>query len=211
MCATIIAQIYLRNSSCDTDLVSERTELHDPRVLRAIAHPVRNRILTELDARGSLRAADLAAVLDIPANQASFHLRQLARYGLVEEDPAAARDRRDRVWKASEKAGYDVSISEVEKVPGGKAASAVFRRTKQAWAHHLVSQAYGDDRTPGMHRAVTEQAVRLTRAEARRLTEELTGLVEAWRLRNQGGEDDDRRTYHVLQLVQPFPDQPPES
>jgi len=189
--------------------MTSRPELHDPRVLRAIAHPVRSRILTELDAHGSLRAADVAQLLGIPANQASFHLRQLARFGLVEEDPTAARDRRDRVWRATQLAGFDVSISEVEKAPGGKAASAVFRKTKEAWAHRLVEDAYGDDRTPGIHRSVVEQTVRLTKEEARQLTEELVDLVDEWRLRNQSG-DDERRTYHVLQIVQPFPDQPLE-
>ena len=188
----------------------ERPELHDPRVLRAIAHPVRSRILTELDAHGSLRAADVAEVLGIPANQASFHLRQLAKFGLVEEDPAAARDKRDRVWRQTETAGYDVSIGEIEKAPGGRAASAVFRRTKEAWTHRLVSIAYGDDRTPGIHRAVTEQSVRLTKEEARQLTEELVDVVDGWRRRTQGGHDDDRMTYHVLQIVQPFPDEPLE-
>jgi predicted ArsR family transcriptional regulator len=188
----------------------DRAELHDPRVLRAIAHPIRNRILTELDAHGSLRAADVARLLGIPANSASFHLRQLAKFGLVEEDRDAARDKRDRVWKATEEAGYDVSINEIEKAPGGKAASAVFRRTKEAWTHHLVEAAYGDDRTPDEHRAVTEQAVRLTKAEARALTEELVEAVDVWRKRTQGGADDGRQTYHVLQIVQPFPDQPLE-
>jgi DNA-binding transcriptional ArsR family regulator len=188
-----------------------RPELHDPRVLRAIAHPARNRILTELDAHGPLRAADVAKLLGIPANSASFHLRQLAKFGLVEEDRDAARDKRDRVWKLTAEAGYDVSINEIEKAPGGKAASAVFRRTKEAWTHHLVEEAYGDDRTPGNHRAVTEQAVRLTKDEARALTEELIDVVDQWRKRTQGGQDDDRRTYHVLQVVQPFPDQPLES
>jgi DNA-binding transcriptional ArsR family regulator len=188
-----------------------RPDLHDPRVLRAIAHPVRNRILTELDAGGPLRAADIAVRLGIPANSASFHLRQLAKFGLVEEDPTAARDRRDRVWKATEESGYDVSLNEVEKSPGGKAASAVFRRTKAAWSHHLIDLAYGDDRTPGVHRAVSEQAVRLTKAEANQLTDELIGLVDGWRTRTRGGrdEDDGRRTYHVLQVVQPFPDHEP--
>ena len=189
----------------------ERPELHDPRVLRAIAHPVRNRILTEFDAHGPLRAADVAQLLGIPANSASFHLRQLAKFGLVEEDPEAARDRRDRVWRATEKAGFDVSLREIEKSPGGKAASAVFRRTKEAWAHRLVEIAYGGDRTPGIHRSVTEQAVRLTKAEARTLPEELTDVVDAWRERTQGGQDDGRGTYHVFQIVQPFPDQPLES
>src|SRR3954447_11020359 len=100
----------------------DRPELHDPRVLRAIAHPVRSRILTELDAHGSLRAADVAQVLGIPANQASFHLRQLARFGLVEEDPAAARDKRDRVWRAAEAARAHRSSGAGEGGPRGTGA-----------------------------------------------------------------------------------------
>src|SRR4051812_22579296 len=184
-----------------------RPELHDPRVLRAIAHPVRNRILTELEAHGPLRAADVAQLLGIPANSASFHLRQLARFGLVEEDPTAARDKRDRVWRPTLSARFDVSLGELEKTPGGKAASAVFLRTKEAWAHRVVEEAYGDDRSPGIHRAIAEQAVRLTKEEARKLTEELVDVVDTWRARNQAG-DDDRSTYLVFQVVQPFPDFP---
>jgi predicted ArsR family transcriptional regulator len=185
-----------------------RPDLSDPRALRAIAHPVRNRILTELDASGPLRAADVAVRLGIPANQASFHLRQLAKFGLVEEDPGAARDRRDRVWKATDEDGYTVQIGEIEKAPGGKAASAVFRRTKLAWSHHVVEQAFSSDRTPGFVRTVTEQAVRLTEEEAQQLTEELTDLVEVWRHRTRDGQDDDRHTYLVFQVVQPFPEHP---
>ena len=74
---------------------------HDPTVLRAIAHPTRNRILNELEASGPLRAADIARLIDIPANQASFHLRQLAKYGFVEE-AAAGQDRRERVWQLTD-------------------------------------------------------------------------------------------------------------
>ena len=61
--------------------------VHDPRVLRAIAHPVRNRILDELGATGPMRAADVARSLGIPANQASFHLRQLAKYAATGLSP----------------------------------------------------------------------------------------------------------------------------
>ena len=182
-----------------------RPDLRDPRVLRAIAHPVRNRILTELDASGPLRAADVAVRLGIPANQASFHLRQLAKFGLVEEDPEAARDKRDRVWKPTEESGYNVQLGEIEKTPGGKAAAAVFLRSKGAWAHHVVDQAFGQDRTPGVVRTVTEQAVRLTKDEVHQLTEELTDVVEAWRLRTRDEQDDGRLTYMIFQIVQPYP------
>ena len=73
----------------------------DPKILRAIAHPTRNRILSELFAGGSLRAADIARLIDVPANQASFHLRQLAKYGLV--DQVGWRNMRDAV------VGFDLS------------------------------------------------------------------------------------------------------
>src|SRR5215217_3197609 len=100
-------------------------KVDDPRILRAIAHPMRNRILGELSAAGHLRAADVADVLGIPANQASFHLRQLAKYGLVEPAPELARDGRDRVWRPVHEHGLNLEVSTMEKGPGGKEAVAV--------------------------------------------------------------------------------------
>ena len=138
--------------------------LSDPRVLRAIAHPVRTRILEELSASGPVRAADVARQLGIPANQASFHLRQLAKYGLVEEDPGAARDKRDRVWKLASEQGWSANLGELEGAPGGRAAVQVFRRNAAAWGHLIVDAAYaapGDaDHEKGTVRTVTEEAVR---------------------------------------------------
>src|SRR5689334_19101274 len=113
----------------------------DPRILRAIAHPTRNRILAELHANGSIRAADIARALDIPANQASFHLRQLAKYGLVEEAPEEARDKRDRVWRLVDSEGIRFRTQDMLDQPGGHAAWEVFRRNAVAWGHFLVEQA----------------------------------------------------------------------
>ncbi|MCW2767048.1 MAG: ArsR family transcriptional regulator [Nocardioides sp.] len=191
-------------------MVTEKPSLHDPRVLRALAHPVRNRILTELSATGPLRAADIARDLGIPANQASFHLRQLAKYGLVEEDPDAARDRRDRVWKLVADTGYTIELGEVEKAPGGKAASAVFRRTRAAWAHVVVDEAYGDDRSKDTMRSVMEQSIKLTKDEAKQLCTDLQEVADRWSLKTRG-RDDARRTYLLFQIVQPFPERSMES
>src|SRR5689334_5774798 len=126
-------------------MTSRARPVHDPRLLRAVAHPLRNRILNELSASGPLRAADVARELDVAPNLASFHLRSLAKYGLVEEAPDAGRDRRDRVWRLVDEAGLAFSLRELEKEPGGKAAAAVFRRTASAWAHELVDAAYSSE------------------------------------------------------------------
>jgi DNA-binding transcriptional ArsR family regulator len=183
----------------------ETKPVHDPRVLRAIAHPLRNRILGEMSASGSLRAADIARELGIPANQASFHLRQLAKYGLVEEAPEEARDRRDRVWRLTAGGGFRLSLKDMEAEPGGKAAISVWRRSASAWAHHVVDLAYDPPADESVYRAITDQPLKLTKAEAEELAGELDDVLVRWSERTRDRVED-RRTYVVFQLVQPYPD-----
>ncbi|MDT0187572.1 helix-turn-helix domain-containing protein [Microbacterium sp. ARD31] len=184
--------------------------LSDPRVLRAIAHPVRTRILDEMSASGPVRAADIAHALGIPANQASFHLRQLAKYGLVEEAPEEARDRRDRVWRVTSAEGFSVNLSELAEAPGGRAAVEVFRASKTASLHEVVDRAFamGGKDGRGVH-AVSDHAIRLTDEEAHELRAEMDAVVEAWAERTRG-RDPGRRTYQVVQIVQPRADGPGE-
>jgi predicted ArsR family transcriptional regulator len=176
----------------------------DPTVLRALAHPVRSRILSELSAQGSLRAADVAQELGIAASSASFHLRQLAKYGLVEEDPDAGRDRRDRVWRAVEEAGHDIDLASASSQPGGEAAARVFRTQAAARGHQLVEAAYAEPRPEGSQRTVVDAAVRLSPEEATELGAEIAALVRAWGDRTRGAAGE-RRTYSVFGIVQPEP------
>lgn len=72
-------------------------EVRDSQALRALAHPLRIRLLEELAISGSLTATEAAALVsESPAN-CSWHLRQLARYGFVEE--AEAGPGRRRRWR----------------------------------------------------------------------------------------------------------------
>jgi DNA-binding transcriptional ArsR family regulator len=71
--------------------------LTDPRELRALAHPVRLRLLQALYDRGEATATELAeAAGESPAN-CSWHLRQLAKFGFVQE--AGTGVGRRRPWK----------------------------------------------------------------------------------------------------------------
>lgn len=185
--------------------MADQKPVNDPRVLRALAHPVRGRIMDQIEASGPVRAADMARELDIPANQASFHLRQLAKYGLVEEAPEEARDKRDRVWRAASSAALTVNLRELAKAPGGKAAVRAFRQTKQAWSHHLVDRAFDTDRPEGDGEfSSAEHVLKLTDDEAKQLRQELSDLVESWTARTRG-LDPERRTYVLLDLLQPYP------
>src|SRR3954463_4321519 len=71
-------------------------EVSDPMAMRALAHPVRLALIEALADAGTLTATEAGErVGESPAN-ASFHLRQLAKSGFVEE--AGAQGRR-RPWK----------------------------------------------------------------------------------------------------------------
>src|SRR5439155_26898516 len=74
-------------------------ELTDPRALRAVAHPVRLALVGLLRREGPLTATQAGRFLGESPASCSFHLRQLARYGLVEE--AGGGRGRERPWRAT--------------------------------------------------------------------------------------------------------------
>jgi len=74
-------------------------ELTDPRALRAYAHPVRGKLVGLLRRRGPLTATQAAELLGESSGTTSFHLRQLAKYGLAEEAPGGRG--REKPWQAT--------------------------------------------------------------------------------------------------------------
>jgi DNA-binding transcriptional ArsR family regulator len=183
----------------------EPPRLSDPRMLRAIAHPTRGRILDELGAAGPMRAADVGDALDIPANQASFHLRQLAKYGLIVPAPEAARDNRDRMWKLPDERGFRIDVQDVAKQPGGKAAVSVFQKNKSAWAHRLVDEVFSFKKKKDSFSSITDQAMRLSKDEASDFMVEIDEVLTRWREKTQG-RSRDRRTYVFYSMLQPYPE-----
>jgi DNA-binding transcriptional ArsR family regulator len=183
----------------------------DPRVLRAMAHPLRTDIFYELYSRGSARAADLAVALDVPANRVSFHLRTLAKYGLIEEAPEEARDRRDRVWRpAGESLNWE--SREIESRPGGEAAMRVWRQHAHAWAHEVIDAYYAEPgpKDTGTSRVAHDAPMQLTKAEAEQAAAEVADVLLRWSKHGQdrvrAGDTEDRRLYLGLLTVQPYPE-----
>jgi DNA-binding transcriptional ArsR family regulator len=77
-----------------------RTVRLDRHLVRALAHPMRNRMLGLLRVYGPQTATSLAGRLGVNTGATSYHLRQLAEAGLVEEDDSRG-NARDRWWKAA--------------------------------------------------------------------------------------------------------------
>jgi DNA-binding transcriptional ArsR family regulator len=71
----------------------------DPKALRALAHPIRLSLMAMLRTQGPLTATRAGELLGESSASTSFHLRQLAKYGLVEE--AGGGQGRERPWQAT--------------------------------------------------------------------------------------------------------------
>jgi hypothetical protein len=71
----------------------------DPKALRALAHPIRMSLIGLLRTEGPLTATRAAELLGENSATTSFHLRQLAKYGMAEEAPGG--HGRERPWQAT--------------------------------------------------------------------------------------------------------------
>lgn len=143
----------------------------DPATLRALAHPLRQRIIWELAVRESARAADLASIIDEPANVVSYHLRALAKVGILEEAPELARDTRDRVWRMAHQEGLYAEP--------GEPASDLLVEEQLAWMRELLMERLPVE--PTSVRGQYLAAALLTKAEAEAMFQEVATILERWR------------------------------
>jgi DNA-binding transcriptional ArsR family regulator len=81
----------------DPAAVPALREITDVRTLRALAHPVRIALIEELTLNGPMTATEAAEGIGESPTTCSFHLRQLAKYGFVEE--AGGGKGRSRPWR----------------------------------------------------------------------------------------------------------------
>ncbi len=82
-------------------MTQSRVTITDPRVMRAMAHPARIEIMEHLASTGAVvTATEMAAMVGLSPSATSYHLRELAKYGLVEQAPSRG-DARERVWRST--------------------------------------------------------------------------------------------------------------
>jgi predicted ArsR family transcriptional regulator len=94
--------------------------LDNATALRAYAHPVRMKLILALRTRGPLTATQAGRLLGESSGTCSFHLRQLARYGLVEETGDGTG--REKPWRATTTStGWD----DVQQTPEATAAASL--------------------------------------------------------------------------------------
>ena len=86
----LMLHIYRRQGLRYADLVAakktrnKRVVITDPRAIRALAHPARQRIIDELYSGRVLTATECAELAGLTPSATSYHLRALERWGIVE-------------------------------------------------------------------------------------------------------------------------------
>lgn len=151
-------------------------QVDDPRVMRALSHPVRIALLEALTLDPQLTATQAAERIGESPTTCSFHLRQLAKYGLVEE--VGGGKGRARPWRRRAD-GLRFS-SDHDDPETTLAAGALERLLRERELRRL--QEWHDSRTSYSREwreaAINAQAVGwMTAEEFAQLNEELARLI----------------------------------
>ncbi|MFE2554606.1 winged helix-turn-helix domain-containing protein [Streptomyces sp. NPDC059352] len=110
--------------------------LTDPRALRAYAHPLRMSLVGLLRSSGPFTATRAAELTGESVASCSYHLRILAKYGLVEEAPGGRG--REKPWRATARYtewpeySEDATLAEAADALSAAVAERYFERVTRA-------------------------------------------------------------------------------
>ncbi|MFF4196185.1 winged helix-turn-helix domain-containing protein [Nonomuraea sp. NPDC001831] len=175
--------------------MEEQYRISDPQVLKVVAHPLRVRLLGLLRSDGPATASELGRKVGESSGSTSYHLRELFKYGFIEEDPDR-RDGRERRWRARHRyTSWD--SGELSGTAEGREAVRIMRM-RQVEALARVAQDYDERRwSPEWVRAagMSDDFVRLPPAGLLEFDERVEELLRELTARYAG--DPDARQVHV--------------
>jgi hypothetical protein len=192
--------------------MDRETHLTDPRALRAYAHPTRMKLVGMLRRSGPFTATTAAELTGESVASCSYHLRMLAKYGLVEE--AEGGKGREKPWRATAQytswpdhsedpamaeAATQLNVS-VAEVLFGQVTKAIEQRD-QLPLEWQEAEDFGD------------HVLYITPAELTELRDRMRELLTAYddRLDDVARRPEGARAVNVLRLAFVSPDQPDAS
>jgi DNA-binding transcriptional ArsR family regulator len=171
----------------------------DAKTLRALAHPLRIRLLGLLRADGPATATGLAQRVGETSGTTSWHLRQLAEHGLIEQDEERG-NKRERWWKAA----YESTELRMEDFSGDENSAGALN----AYLYEIASGAYRRMTTflaedwPQPWResfVMSDQTLPLTPDELKAMRAELHEVIAKYRREQRPGDE------MVIAQIQGFP------
>jgi len=152
-----------------------KRQISDAQTMRALSHPVRIAILETLSVEGPMTATEVGERIAESPTTCSFHLRQLAKYGFVEE--AGGGKGRARPWRMKT---LNIAIRghgdpEAELAADVLAGMFVERQRDRYQTWQDTKAAYSSEWREAA--GESEYVIYLTAAELKQLRDEVSELV----------------------------------
>jgi DNA-binding transcriptional ArsR family regulator len=177
----------------------------DPKALRALAHPIRLSLMAMLRTLGPLTATKAGELLGESSASTSFHLRQLAKYGLVEE--ASGGRGRERPWQATR---LFTDVPDTTNDPKVAAAAGLVRGVVAQYYFEMVQRwlAVRDEQPEEWQLAAQfgDTMIYVTADELAELGREYEELIDRYldRLTDPSLRPDGARLVSVLRIANPY-------
>jgi DNA-binding transcriptional ArsR family regulator len=179
-------------------------DVTDPMALRALAHPLRLRLLHLVRDQQPVTGARLAELAGESTASVSYHLSVLARHGFLEPDPAPGPTRRHKPWRTTFDAMRITSHEgpgrpPVETAEGALLASLLAQAREQQDAYLAGDAGVTDDwQDVGVFQLTR---LTLTAAEVDRLAEEVQAVIDRYRPADAPGTPPDGRARFAVSFV----------
>lgn len=169
-------------------------DVTDPRALRALAHPVRLRLLQLVREHRPVTNAELAALTGESTANVSYHMSVLVRHGFVEADPEPGATRRHKPWRTT----YDrmrmhpgESGSTPLESPGGGVLASLLAGSRAEQDAYLTG-ATAPEGTVGDAAIFVLTRLLMTAEKAEQLSDEVSALLDRFRAEGPPGADEAR-------------------
>ncbi|MFC7529425.1 ArsR/SmtB family transcription factor [Actinoplanes sp. GCM10030250] len=160
--------------------------ISDARTMRALAHPARIEIVEHLSVTGeAVTATECAGMVGLSPSATSYHLRELAKYGLVEQ--AASRgDGRERLWRSTNASLWiEGDAEQPEALAAERALIDLYLNRDQDRLRAWVGRQSEEPQQWRDASALMSQHLLVTAEELAELTKRVRALMEPYRLRER--------------------------
>ncbi|WP_246613925.1 helix-turn-helix domain-containing protein [Paractinoplanes bogorensis] len=175
--------------------------------MRALAHPARIAIVEHLNNTGAVvTATEAAALVDLSPSAISYHLRELAKYGLVEQAPSRG-DGRERLWRSTGTGlRIDADQDDPESASARSALVDIFLERDMARARDFIARELTEPEEWRDAGTISSRQLLLTADELRQLNERVGELIEPYLMRTRKSDPPaGARRVHLNYLA--FPDE----
>lgn len=183
----------------------EPKQLSDPETVRALAHPARVAVLDYLESVGEATATECAKVAGMSPSAMSYHLRTLAKVGLI-EDADSRGDGRERVWR---RRVHQFSVQVDQDAPAGlkltgRAVIEVYQRRSDEMLHRWLDAAFDEPREWFDQMQFNHTTVIVTPEELTEIKERLAEVLAPYlKPRRLGNEPEGSRAVAIHSRIFP--------